>query len=105
MAQANTIYEAESLPDARDRLDALSDSWYPDEPSAVNPLRRSFGKTLVYMQFEKRLWKILRTTNPVERCQQEVRRRTNPMRSFADDRSCRRTVYAIVAGVDPDMPE
>ena len=104
MAQANAIYEAESLPDARDRLDAFSNRWYPDEPTAVNSLRRNFGKTLIYMQFEKRLWKTLRTTNPVERYQQEVRRRTNPMRSFADDRSCQRIVYAIVAGVEPDAP-
>ena len=104
LAQANAIYEAGSLPDARDRLDALSDRWYPDEPTAVNSLRRNFGKTLVYMQFEKCLWRTLKTTNPVERYQQEVRRRTNPMRSFANDRSCERIVYAVVAGVEPDVP-
>jgi len=103
MAQANAIYEAENIIDARERLDAFSRKWYPDEPRAVNSLRRNFGKTLVYMQFEKRLWKTLRTTNPVERYQQEVRRRTNPMRSFANDRSCERIVYAIVAGVEPDV--
>jgi transposase-like protein len=104
LAQANAIYEAEDLADARERLDAFSRRWYPDEPSAVNSLRRNFGKTLVYMQFEKRLWKTLRTTNPVERYQQEVRRRTIPMRSFANDRSCERMVYVIVAGVEPDAP-
>ena len=26
-----------------------------------------------------------------------------PMRSFASDRSCERAVYAIVAGVEPDV--
>ena len=105
LAQASAIYEARSLADARERLDEFSEKWYPDEPTAVNSLRRNFGKTLVYMQFEKRLWKTLRTTNPVERYQQEVRRRTNPMRSFADDRSCQRIVYAIVAGVEPGVPK
>lgn len=105
LAQANAIYEAESLVDARERLEEFSERWYPDEPAAVNSLRRNFGKTLVYMQFEKHLWKTLRTTNPVERYQQEVRRRTIPMRSFADDKSCERIVYAVVARVEPDMLE
>jgi putative transposase len=103
LAQANAIYEAQSLADARERLDQFSQRWHPDEPAAVNSLRRNFGKTLVYMQFEKHLWKTLRTTNPVERYQQEVRRRTIPMRSFADDKSCERIVYAVVAGVEPDL--
>jgi putative transposase len=105
LAQANAIYEAEGVADVRERLDAFSKRWYPDEPRAVNSLRRNFGKTLVYMQFEKRLWKTIRTTNPVERYQQEVRRRTRPMRSFADHRSCERIIYAIVAGAEPDVPK
>ncbi len=103
LAQANAIYKAESVTDARERLDAFSKRWHPDEPHAVNSLRRNFGKTLVYMQFKKHLWKTLRTTNPLERHQEEVRRRITPMRSFADDKSCERIVYAIVAGVEPDM--
>lgn len=103
IAQANAIYEAQGLAEARERLDAFSREWCEDEPSAVKSLRRNFGKTLVYMQFEKQLWKTLKTTNPVERYQQEVRRRTKPMRSFADDRSCQRIVYAIVAGVEPEV--
>lgn len=103
MAQARTIYHASDVSDARKRLDIFSDRWKEDEPRAVNSLRRNFGKTLVHMQFEKHLWKTLRTTNPVERYQEEVRMRTRKMRSFADDRSCERIIYAIVAGDTEDM--
>jgi transposase-like protein len=55
------------------------------------------------MQLQKHLWQTLRTTNPIERYQEEIRRRTNPMRSFADDRSCERIVYALTTVLDPDV--
>jgi transposase-like protein len=105
MAQARTIYHAADVPDARERLDVFSDRWRTDEPRAINSLRRNFGKTLIHMQFEKHLWKTIRTTNPVERYQEEVRGRIRKMkmRSFADDRSCGRIIYAIVAGDTEDM--
>ena len=34
------------------------------EPAAVNSLMRNPRKTPVYIQFEKHLWKTLRTSNP-----------------------------------------
>jgi transposase-like protein len=105
LAGARAIYrEAQDVPDARQRLDQFSERWFPDEPRAVRSLRRNFGWTLVYMQFQKHLWKTLRTTNPIERYQEEIRRRTDPMRSFADDRSCERIVYALTTVLDPGMP-
>jgi putative transposase len=102
MAQARTIYHADDVPEARKRLDAFSEKWMQDEPRAINSLRRNFARTLVHMQLEKHLWKTIRTTNPIERYQQEVRRRTRPMRSFADDASCERIVYAIIAAIEQD---
>lgn len=106
LAEARAIYKAaHDVSDARRLLDAFSVCWSPDESKAVRSLRRNFGKTLVHMQFERKLWPTLRTTNPVERYQQEVRRRTRPMRGFPDDRSCERIVFALVAGTMEDVPE
>jgi len=105
LGEARAIYrEARDVPDARGRLDQFSERWFPDEPRAVRSLRRNFGWTLVHMQFQRHLWPTLRTTNPIERYQEEIRRRTNPMRSFADDRSCERIVYALTTALDPDVP-
>lgn len=105
LAEARAIYDADNVPQARRRLDVFSGRWSPGEPKAVRSLRRNFGKTLTHMQFERHLWRTLRTTNPVERFQQEVRRRTRGMRSFPDDRSCERIIFALVAGKAEDMPE
>lgn len=105
LSEARAIYkEARDVPDARQRLDRFSERWFPDEPKAVRSLRRNFGWTLVYMRFQRHLWQTLRTTNPIERYQEEIRRRTNPMRSFADDKSCERIVYALTTALDPDVP-
>ena len=37
----------------------------------------------------------VRTTNAIERCFREVRRRTQPMSCFNNDASCERIIYAI----------
>ncbi len=103
LAQARAIYRAPDVPEARRRLDAFSERWRTEEKKAVNSLRRNFGKTLVFMQFEKQLWCTIRTTNPIERYQQEIRRRTDTMRSFADDRSCERIVNALVLAKEMGM--
>jgi putative transposase len=106
MAEARATYsDARDPSDARQRLDRFSERWFPDEPRAVRSLRRNFGRILVHMQFERHLWKTLRTTNLLERYQEEIRRRTNPMRSFAHDRSCERIVYALTTTLDPDTFE
>jgi transposase-like protein len=105
MAQARDIYDAEDPQEARRKLDRFTIRWKEKEPKAVNTLRRNFNKTLAFMQFEKHLWRTLRTTNPLERYQQEIRRRIRPMRSFRDYRSCERIVYAIALALNKDMPK
>jgi putative transposase len=103
LAQARNIYRASDVPEARRRLDAFSERWGTEEKKAANSLRRNFGRTLVFMQFEKHLWDTLRTTNPIERYQQEIRRRTDTMRSFSDDKSCERIVNALVLAIEMGM--
>jgi mutator family transposase len=39
----------------------------------------------------------VRTTNAIERCFREVRRRTRPMSCFANDASCERIIYAVAS--------
>jgi transposase-like protein len=50
---------------------------------------------LNFYHFPKRLWKKLRTTNAIERCFVEVRRRTRPRVVFTNVQSVDRIIYAI----------
>jgi len=44
--------------------------------------------------------KAARTTNAIERCFVEIRRRTRPMGVMADRTSCERIVYAVFTGIN-----
>jgi transposase-like protein len=45
--------------------------------------------------FPRHLWQKLRTTNVIERCFVEVRRRTRPMVCFVNVQSVDRIIYSI----------
>ena len=77
--------------------------WQDKIPKAVNCVEKDFDKLLPFFQFPKPLRKIIRTTNVIERCFREVRRRL-PVRPgpdgkvmgyFQNSRSCDRIIYAI----------
>jgi len=53
------------------------------------------AELLAYFRFPKQLWKKLRTTNIIERCFVEVRRRTRPMVCFVNVQSVGRIIYSI----------
>ena len=49
-------------------------------------------------------WRKLRTTNVIERCFVEVRRRTRPMVCFVNVQSVDRIIYAIFNGFNEQRP-
>lgn len=69
------IYAGQSRDEALERFKAFAKHWYVAEPKAVESLRFNFEKTLTYYDFPKELWRIIRTTNILEREFREVRRR------------------------------
>ena len=51
---------------------------------ANNSLERDLPELLTFFDFPRHLWRKLRTTNAIERCFVEVRRRTRPMVCFVN---------------------
>jgi len=49
---------------------------------------------LSFISFPRHLWRKLRTTNIIERCFVEVRRRTRPMVCFVNVKSVDRIIYS-----------
>ena len=64
-------------------------------PGLVKRLQRDLPELLTFFDFPQPLWRKLRTTNAIERCFVEVRRRTRPMVLFTNLASVERIVYAI----------
>ena len=93
MAQA--IYLAEDRKRARAAFRCFKLRWQTEYPTMVKQLEKDLPDLLAFFSFPKHLWKQLRTTNIIERCFVEVRRRTRPMVCFVNVKSVDRIIYSI----------
>jgi putative transposase len=93
MAQA--IYLATDRRQARAAFRCFKLRWQAEYPTMVRQLEKDLPNLLAFFSFPKHLWKQLRTTNIIERCFVEVRRRTRPMVCFVNVQSVDRIIYSI----------
>jgi transposase-like protein len=61
---------------------------------AAKIVREGVGETLAYMSFPREHWRCIRTNNPLERLNREVRRRTRVVGAFPDGQSALMLVAA-----------
>src|ERR1700740_821460 len=97
--QAQKIYLADSAAAARRAFERFRFHWRSRYAAMVRQLERDLPELLHFFAFPRHLWRKLRTTNVIERCFVEVRRRTRPMVGFTNWESVDRTVYVILRGV------
>ena len=92
---AQAIYRAEGRRQAEAAFRAFRQRWQRDYGPMVRRLERDLPELLSFFSFPRHLWKKLRTTNVIERCFVEVRRRTRPMVCFVNVKSVDRIIYSI----------
>jgi putative transposase len=92
---AQRIYLAQNAAQARRAFQRFRFHWQAAYPALVRRLERDLPELLTFFDFPKPLWRKLRTTNAIERCFVEVRRRTRPMVVFTNVESVERIIYAI----------
>jgi putative transposase len=69
--------------------------WRTEAPKAVACLERDLETLLSFLACLPAHHRKVRTTNAIERCFREVRRRTRPITCFNNDASCERIIYAV----------
>ncbi len=94
-ADAQAIYEAASRREAEAFAQHFARRWQSDYPNVVAGLLRDLPALLAFFASPRGLWRKLRTTNIIERCFVEVRRRTRPMVCFVNVQSVERIIYSI----------
>jgi putative transposase len=94
-AGAQAIYLAESRGQAVAAFRSFRARWRREYGSVVRRLERDLPELLSFFAFPRHLWRKLRTTNVIERCFVEVRRRTRPMVCFVNVESVDRIIYSI----------
>jgi len=95
--QARSIYEASTRREAVARFREWARKWSDVAPKAVKCLQKDLDELLSFLKFPEGHRKKIRTTNVIERCFREVRRRARTMSCFNDVSSCNRIVYAVFA--------
>ena len=92
---AQAIYLADGRRQAQAAARTFCRRWRSTYPAMVRRLERDLPELLAFFRFPKHLWRKLRTTNVIERCFVEVRRRTRPMVCFVNVQSVDRIIYSI----------
>lgn len=92
---AQAIYRAENRKEAQAAFWEFRTRWLNTYPAMVKRLERDLPELLSFFSLPRHLWRSLRTTNMIERCFVEVRRRTRPMVCFVNVQSVDRIVFSI----------
>jgi transposase-like protein len=92
---AQAIYLAADRAAAVRAFRSLQAHWQEAYPALVRKLEQDLPDLLSFFDMPQHLWRKLRTTNVIERCFVEVRRRTRPMVCFVNELSVERIIYAI----------
>jgi putative transposase len=101
-ADAQAIYGADSLKQAQAAFRRFQWRWQQAYPAMVKRLERDLPELLSVFALPKHLWRKLRTTNVIERCFVEVRRRTRPMVCFVNVNSVDRIIFSIFSRLNGD---
>lgn len=94
---AKKIYQAKNRREAVKHFWRWAKRWRPLVPEAVKCLEKDFDELLNFFDCPEPHRKKVRTTNVIERSFREIRRRTKPMSSFTNDKSCDRIIYALIS--------
>lgn len=95
LAHAKLIFYAGSHEEAEERFHAWKDAWEKIAPTAVACLEKDLQAVLQFYTQPKPLWKLLRSTNTIERTFKEFKRRTRQMDSLPNEDCCLRCIFAI----------
>lgn len=89
-----TVFDAASREHALVRLAEVVALWRESYPAVADKLEAETEETLTFFDFPVTHWLRIRTTNMLERYNEELRRRTNVIRVFPNAASCLRLIAA-----------
>ena len=95
VSEAARIMYAESSTQAAKLFRQWKKRWQEINPKGVACLERDFERLIPFFEFDPSFHKVIRTTNVIERCFKEVRRRLKVMGYFQNTKSCKRIVMSL----------
>lgn len=98
--QLRRIYEAPDLDEARQLLKDTLDAFETTAPKAMEILESGFDDVMAVMALPEKYRKRLRTSNSIERLNEEIRRRERVIRIFPNADSAIRLIGALLVEQD-----
>jgi transposase-like protein len=90
------IFQATSLAEARRRLVEVVDRLQPATPKVAGLLEAAEAELLAFYELPREHWSKLRSTNPLERVNREIGRRTDVVGIFPNDAALLRLAGALL---------
>ena len=90
------IYKAKSLRQAKKSFKKWKIDWEEAYPKAVACIEKDLDELLTFFLFDKRHWRNIRTTNPIERIFREFRRRTGVMGNHMTNMNCCEKIFFVL---------
>ena len=91
------LYDRRNLKEAQQDLQAWLTRWAPRYPKLTDWVEQHIGETLNFYRLPRQHHKHLKSTNMLERLNEEIKRRTRVVRIFPNPASCLRLVRALCA--------
>jgi len=95
-AAVRNVFRQPTLDDARGAVGRAIELLEPKWKDAAELLRGAEDDVLAYMQFPDKHWRQIKSTNPLERLNKEIRRRTDVVGIFPNDASVLRLVTMLL---------
>ena len=105
LTELRWIYERRNVEEARQDLAAWLAKWEGRYPKLCDWVESNIEETLTFYRLPQAHHKHLKSTNMLERLNEELKRRTLVVRIFPNAASCLRMVRALAVEIDEDWVE
>jgi putative transposase len=89
------LYDRRNLAEAQRDLAAWLERWQATYPRLCDWVEENIAETLTFYRLPREHHKHMKSTNMLERLNEEIRRRTRVVRIFPNQESCLRLVRAL----------
>jgi transposase-like protein len=105
LTELRWFYERRNVEEARRDLVAWLSKWQGKYPKLCEWVEANIEETFTFYRLPKEHHKHLKSTNVLERLNQELKRRTHVVRIFPNEASCLRLVRALAVEIHEDWLE